>query len=110
MTFSDAWIEAGDDDAFAQFLNQKPRFSMLPPPPRPYWINHVKEWATRESLPIEYPDHGTIRVAASRAQLQSFFTAMFGAQAESDDPTTVLGYLRHRGSDHHVYAIVADEF
>ena len=110
MTFSEAWIEGGDDEDFAKFLDQKPRFSVLPPPPHPYWISHLKGWAERESLPIEYPGYGTVRVPVSRAQLQRFITETLGTQVQIDDPATLFGYVWHKCRDDRIYAIGAEEF
>lgn len=110
MTYSSAWIESGDDEDFATFLEQHPRFDLLPPPDRPYWINHLKEWAGRESLPIEYPDDCVVRVPVAKQQLLRFLTDMLGAPDTPPDPSTLRGYVEIKCRDDRIYAIGADEF
>lgn len=110
MTFSDAWIEAGNDEEFAAFLARSPRFSVLPPPERPYWINRVQEWAQLEGLPIEHPDYNVIRVPVTKDQLLRFMTEMLGDAATPVDPSTLRGYVQVKCRVDRTYAIAADEF
>jgi hypothetical protein len=86
MTCSDAWIDAGDDIEFAKFLDQRGGRGQLPPPVRPYWINHLKAWARPEALPIEYPDYNVVRVPVTKTQLQRFLVPALGADLSTDDP------------------------
>lgn len=110
MTFSDAWIEAGDDDDFATFLKQHPGAGSLPPPDQPYWINHVKEWAKLEGLPVEFPDYNMVRVPVTKRQLQCFMDEMLGTPAPDSNPFSLRGYIEQRCRDDRTYAIAADEF
>jgi len=110
MTYSDAWIEAGDDADFAAALAQSPRFGLLPPPPTPYWINHLREWAEREGLAIEYPQQGEIRVPVAKSQLLCFMDEMFGALAPANDSSALRDHIEQNCRDGRTYAIVADEF
>jgi hypothetical protein len=110
MTYSSAWIEPGNDEDFATFLKQSPRFGVLPPPPSPYWINHVKAWAARESLAIEHPDHGEIRVAVTKQQLLRFLDENFGVPESDADPSSLRGHIERQLRDDRTYAIAADEF
>lgn len=110
MTYSDAWIEAGDDDDFAKFLDQTPRIGVMPPPGKPYWIAHVKNWAQRESLAIEHPDYNVVRVHVTKTQLQRFMQEMLGHQLHTGDPATLVGYVWHKCHDDRTYVIGADEY
>ena len=110
MTYSSVWIEPGNDEDFAAFLRQSPRFGVLPPPPSPYWINHVKEWAVRESLAIEYPGHGEIRVAVTKQQLLRFLDEKLGALGSDADPSSLRGYIEHQFRDDRSYTIASEEF
>ena len=107
MTFSDAWIEPGDDADFAKFIEQRGRRGLLPTPDRPHWINHVKDWAQREGLPVEYPDFNVVRVPVTCTQLQRFLEQM---RLQNGDLGTMSEYVRLNGRDDCTYAIVADEF
>lgn len=110
MTFSSAWIEPGDDEDLAAFLEQSPRSGILPPPPSPYWINYLRDWAQREDLAIEYPQHGEIRVPVTKSQLLRFMHETLGAPAPATDPSSLRDYIEHRCRDDRTYAICADEF
>ncbi|MGF6877402.1 hypothetical protein [Paraburkholderia sp. MM5477-R1] len=112
MTFSDAWIDSVDDEEFAAFLTQSPRFRVLPPPSSPYWINHVRGWAKKEGLAIKYPgdDDLEIRVLVTRRQLVRFFDDMFGPLTSGADRSTLHGYVVDKCRDDRTYLIAADEF
>ena len=110
MTFSDAWIEAGNDADFASFLEKHPSAGALPPPDSPYWITHLKDWAKHEGLSVEYPDYNVVRVLVSKTQLQRFIEQMLGPEIQTNDPNTLAGYVWQRCRDDRTYAIGADEF
>lgn len=110
VTYSSAWIAAGDDKGLAAFLARSPRAGVLPPPPAPYWINHVRELAKRESLPIEHSGDGEIRVKVTGRQLKDFINAAFGPELQADDPSTLLGYVMQRCLDDSRYVLAAEEF
>jgi len=110
MTYSSAWIEPGNDEDFAAYLNQSPRFGVLPPPPSPYWINHVREWAARESLPVEHATLGELRVAVTRQQLLRFLDEKLDAPEADDSQSNLRAHVERRLRDDRMYAIAADEF
>jgi hypothetical protein len=112
VTFSDAWVDSVDDQEFAVFLAQSPRFRVLPPPPSPYWINHVRGWAKKEGVAIEYPsDDGLeVHVLVTRRQLMRFFDDMFGPLESGADHSTLRGYIVNKCRDDRSYLIAADEF
>lgn len=110
MTFSSAWVEAGDDDDLAEFLARSPRAGILPPPPSPYWINRVRELAEHESLPVEHANYGEIRVQITGRQLKDFINAAFGPDLKADDSSTVLGFVMQRCRDNGHYVLAAEEF
>ena len=110
MTYSSAWLEAGNDEGLAAFLARSPRAGVLPPPPAPYWINHVRELAERESLPIEHAGYGEIRVEVTGRQLKNFINATFGSELQADDSGTLLGYVMQSCLDDSRYVLAAEEF
>lgn len=110
MTYSSAWLEAGNDEGLAAFLARSPQAGVLPPPPVPYWINHVRELAKRESLPIEHAGYGEIRVEVTGRQLKDFINASFGPALQADDSSTLLGYVMQRCLDDSRYVLTAEEF
>src|SRR4051812_39061527 len=102
MTFSDAWIDTVDDDEFAAVLKEErardlpyaERIFKLPPPPSPYWITVVRQWASSTGLTVEEVDPLESRARVSRAQLLRFLDDTF---REAGDPalqrTPLLGVL-----------------
>jgi hypothetical protein len=109
MTFSDAWLESPEDPEFEDFLKQTKGLRVLPTPhlSNNYWINHLKQWAKKEQLPIQYPDYLEIRVSVSKAQLLRFMDDMFHA----GEPISILrDYIAKKCNDQVSYIIVADEF
>jgi hypothetical protein len=118
MTFSDAWIDTVDDDAFAAFIKvhragtpREDKIFLLPSPPRPgnYWINILREWTAEQSLSVEYVDPLEIRVSVSRAQLLKFIDDTFGSEA-AGKVAKLRAHVRKHLRDDRTYLIVADEF
>jgi hypothetical protein len=109
MTYSDAWLESPEDPDFDDFLEQTRGLRVLPPPrlSNNYWINHLKHWAEKERLEIQYPDPLEIRVAVSKDQLLRFMDDMFHA----GEPVSFLkNHISEKCKDDVSYLIVADEF
>jgi hypothetical protein len=117
MTDSDAWLDTVDDEEFAAVLKERrspdlplaERIFLLPPPPRPYWITRVREWAETKSLPVDQVDPLEIRVRVSRAQLLEFIEETFGPEA-AGKVAALRAHVRERLHDDRTYLIVADEF
>src|SRR5258708_4254602 len=115
MTYSDCWIDTVDDEEFRAFITERasidtPRVEkifMLPPPPQPYWINTVLDWAKAQGLPIGYSDGRTLaKVAVSRTQLLDFLDSTLGRESVP----RLRAHVRDRLRDDRTYLIVADEF
>ena len=82
MTYSDCWIDTVDDADFKTFIaarssmdvRRADKIHILPPSPRSYSINRVKEWVAAHHLPVA--DSGTVevRMPASRTQIPTPFS------------------------------------
>ena len=120
MTDSVCWVDARDDvalsdDLRAQIPDKDPR------PGRevelgssgwndPFWINRLEDWATRQALPIEYPDFGWIvkQVSVNRSQLLQFFQD----HGWGDGHTTqiIRAHFQVHPDQGYIYRIRADEY
>jgi len=101
LTYISFWLEATtSDDPDAKCLAHD-----LPDPPSgrfgPYAL---KDWATRETLEIDYVDNCWLRVPVRRAKLIAFFKALYGQEAEF--PLAIVAAL----PDEWEFALVAEEF
>ncbi|QGZ61077.1 hypothetical protein [Paraburkholderia acidisoli] len=110
MTFSEAWLEAGDDDEFAAMIKHMPRHGLLPTLTGRRWISHIRSWAKVEGLQIVYPDHNVVRVSASGLKLKEFLDetlALDGMHHVGDAPNDLI-WSRCRPD--RMYVIAADEY
>lgn len=108
MTCSDCWIEPIDDPDFAlarRLAGLEPGRYRLGPPPQPYWINWVKDWAAARGLRLEVVGFLDIRVRVTRAQMLDFMQFVYG-EAIGNRAAFIPALMKDGCS----YWLYADEF
>jgi len=76
MTFSDAWIDAGEDEDFADFLARSPKLSVLPPTGEAVLDESLERMGVNR---CRLNDFDVVRVPVTQQQLPRFMTEIFGA-------------------------------
>lgn len=101
MTYISFWLEATKSDD----PDEKCLAHDLPDPPSgrfgPYAL---KDWATREDLPIDYVDNSWLRVPVQRKKLIEFFNEIYGQHA--DFPLAIVSAIPNDWE----FTLVAEEF
>jgi hypothetical protein len=119
MTESLCWIDTHDDVELTEFLRQqKPsgditkgrEIELGSSCGRGYWINVLEEWATRQGLPIEYPDFDWIvkQVTVNRSQLLQFLVDHDRGDGKAAD--AIRANIQQRKFEGCRYRILADEY
>lgn len=120
MTVSVCWIDTRDDVELTAWLRAHPADD----DPREgkeielgssswtsgLWINLLREWAQRQSLPIEYPDFGWIveQVSVNRIQLLQFLVDH--GHSDNKAAVEIRDRLERWGDGGFSYRILADEY